>query len=111
MAIAWKYRDQYRNGGLKMLTVTEPTGKAAGRKAIVTAVLLLIVSLLPVLGVRTIVQAILLAIPATILGVYYLRAAWEFFRERNDTTARHLLKSSLLYLPLYMLTLIASCLT
>ena len=47
MAIAWKYRDQYRAGGLQMLTVTEPTGRAAGRKAVVTGVLLLLVSLIP----------------------------------------------------------------
>jgi protoheme IX farnesyltransferase len=111
MAIAWKYRDQYRDGGLQMLTVTEPTGKAAGRKAVLTAICLLVVSLIPVLEVRSLVHAILLLVPATILGIHYLKAAWLFYRERNNMTARQLLRSSLFYLPLYMLTLMLACLT
>ena len=111
MAIAWKYRDQYRAGGLQMLTVTEPTGRAAGRKSVVTAVLLLIVSLIPALTVRTPYHAALLLVLAIGLGVYYLHAAQVFNRDRNDATAKKLLRASLLYLPLYMLTLIIACLS
>lgn len=111
MAIAWKYRDQYRAGGLQMLTVTEPTGRAAGRKSIVTAVLLLIVSLIPVLTVRTPVHAAVLLVFAIALGIYYLRAAQVFNRDRNDVTAKKLLRASLLYLPLYMMTLVITCLS
>lgn len=111
MAIAWKYRDQYRAGGLQMLTVTEPTGRAAGRKAIVTAVLLLIVSLIPVLSVRTWFHGGLLIVLAVVLGGYYLKASIIFNRDRNDATARTLMRVSLLYLPLYMLVLMIACLT
>ncbi len=111
MAIAWKYRDQYRAGGLQMLTVTEPTGRAAGRKSIVTAVLLIVSSLIPVLCVRTGFQAGFLIVCALILGGYYLKASIRFSNDRNEQTARRLLRVSLLYLPLYMLTLIIACLT
>ncbi len=111
MAIAWKYREQYRAGGLQMLTVTEPTGKAAGRKAIFTAVLLIASSLLPVLCVRTGVHAGFLVVFALVLGGYYLKASIRFNNDRNDQTAKRLLRVSLLYLPLYMLTLIIACLT
>jgi protoheme IX farnesyltransferase len=111
MAIAWKYRDQYQAGGLQMLTVTEPTGRAAGRKAVVTAVLLLIASLIPALTVRTPFHAALLLVLAIALGMYYLRAAKVFNRDRNDVTAKKLLRASLLYLPLYMMTLIIACLS
>ena len=45
-AIAWMYRDQYKAGGLKMLTNTEPTGRMAGIKSVVGCVALIIVSLL-----------------------------------------------------------------
>lgn len=111
MAIAWKYRDQYRAGGLQMLTVTEPTGKAAGRKSVITAVLLIAVSLIPIVLTSHWFPATLLVLLAVGLGGYYLRASWRFLRDRNDATAKHLLRSSLLYLPLYMIVLMLVCLT
>ena len=94
-----------------MLTVTEPTGAAAGRKSVVTGALLIAVSLLPILGMRTSVHAWLFAIIAVFLGVFYLKAAIEFNRARTGLVARRLLRVSLLYLPLYMLALIVTCLT
>jgi len=105
MAIAWKYRFQYEAGGLKMLTVTDPSGAAAGRKAVVTAILLIAVSLLPVLFVPNLVQGILLVVCALLLGGKYLQASLVFSRDRNDATARTLMRVSLLYLPLYMLAM------
>jgi protoheme IX farnesyltransferase len=111
MAIAWKYRDQYKAGGLQMLTVVDPTGKRAGRKAIVTGILLLAVSLLPILDVRTTVHAVLFSITAIVLGGVYLKASFKFNASRDDQTAKRLLRVSLLYLPLYMVALIVACLT
>lgn len=111
MAIAWKYRDQYEAGGLKMLTVTEPTGKAAGVKSIVTGVLLIAVSLLPILVMRTVVHSWIFGFVALGLGIFYLMPAIKFYRERNNETARTLLRASLLYLPLYMMAMLVACLT
>ena len=111
MAIAWMYRDQYKKGGLKMLTVTEPTGAAAGRKAIVTGVMLILVSLLPVLALRSSVHAWVFAVFAVLLGLFYLRPAIAFYAARTEPTARRLLRVSLLYLPLYLVVLIVACLT
>ena len=111
MAIAWMYRDQYRQGGLKMLTVTEPTGAAAGRKGVVTGLLLIAVSLLPVLALRTQIHVAVFALIAVLLGLFYLKAAIAFNVSRTDPIARRLLRVSLLYLPAYMLLLIVACLT
>ncbi|MFT5301402.1 MAG: protoheme IX farnesyltransferase [Mariniblastus sp.] len=111
MAIAWIYRDQYAKGGLKMLTVTEPTGAAAGRKGIVTGVLLIAVSLMPIMALRTQAHGWIFAVIAIVLGLYYLRPAIAFNADRNDVTARRLLRVSLLYLPAYMLLLIVCCLS
>jgi heme o synthase len=110
MAIAWKYRDQYRAGGLQMLTVTEPTGQAAGRKAVFTAVLLIIVSLVPAVFAPSWFGAALLMIASLILGGVYLFASWQFYQTRNEATARKLMLVSLLYLPLYMTALIVGLL-
>lgn len=111
MAIAWMYRDQYRKGGLQMLTVTDPTGTSAGRKSVLTGTLLIAVSLLPVLTMRTSIHGWVFAVIVVILGGYYLKAAIEFNRSQTDSIARRLLRVSLLYLPLYMLALIVTCLT
>jgi len=108
MAIAWKYRDQYEAGGLQMLTVVDPTGKRAGRKAVVTAVLLIIVSLIPLVDCPTYIQGFVLIAASAWLGWRYLHASILFNADPNDTTARTLMMKSLLYLPLYMLALIVS---
>ncbi len=111
MAIAWIYREQYRRGGLKMLTVTEPTGVAAGRKGVATGVLLMLVSVLPVVTFQTHTYVWCFAIAAILLGVFYLRPAIDFYHSRTDQTARRLLRVSLLYLPAYMLLLMVACLS
>ena len=111
MAIAWMYRNDYRSGGLKMLTVTEPTGAAAGRKAIITGVLLILVSLVPALEMRTVAHGCVFSILAVLLGLFYLKAAVAFNGSRTDPIARKLLRVSILYLPLYMIILLVGCLT
>ncbi len=111
MAIAWMYRNDYRSGGLKMLTVTEPTGAAAGRKAVITGVLLIVVSLIPALAMRTSAHIWIFSILAVMLGLFYLKAAIAFNGSRTDPIARKLLRVSILYLPLYMILLLIGCLT
>ncbi len=111
MAIAWIYRHQYEQGGLKMLTVTEPTGAAAGRKSIVTGVMLLVVSLLPIVAFQTQTYVWVFVVLATLLGLFYLKPAIAFNAKRNDVTARRLLRVSLMYLPAYMLLLMIAYLT
>jgi protoheme IX farnesyltransferase len=104
MAIAWIYRDQYASAGLQMLTVVDPTGRRAGVQAVVAGLALLPISLLPVLdqaaGPVYIGGALLLS------GVY-LHFSARFLAERSETSARRLLRASLVYLPallgLYML--------
>lgn len=108
MAIAWKYRDDYEQGGLKMLTNVEPTGKAAGWCAVWMAALLLPVSLTPVIWMGGI--GVVFAGISTGLGVAYLYYSIRFWKNRNDATAKSLLRTSLLYLPAYMVVLVVGCL-
>ena len=111
MAIAWKYRHEYKAGGLQMLTVVDPSGKRAGVKAVVTCLLLIAVSIVPAFEVRAIWQSILLVAISLIVGYPYLKASFAFNADRNDATAKKLMRSSLLYLPLYMAGLLIVCLT
>lgn len=110
MAIAWMYREQYEKGGLKMLTVVEPTGYAAGRKAIIYSILTWLASLAPVFTFQYLAVQIVFAALATVAAWYYYRASVDFMNDRNDTTAKKLLLVSVKYLPGYMLLLVVASL-
>ena len=49
MAIAWMYRDDYAQAGFPMLPVIDPTGRRAGRQAVMYAAALLPMSAVPAL--------------------------------------------------------------
>lgn len=106
MAIAWLYRKQYRDGGLKMISVDDSSGVRSGRKALVTCVILVLVSLLPALTLRSTLHGVLFSLAALMLGWLYFRASIGFSQKPDDQNARSLLKSSIIYLPLYMLMLV-----
>ena len=96
IAIAWIYRQQYSQAGLKMVTTTDPSGRKAGYYSVLGAWLLLASSLIPLFAGLAIPYAIL----AVALGVYQLLAAQRFNRTLDNASARNLLKASIIYLPL-----------
>ncbi len=95
MAIAWLYRDQYAAAGMRMLTVVEPSGRAAGLQGLLASGLLVPVSLVPVLGHWE--HGATWGILA--LGVMLALAAWRFAVAPQNRTAKALLHASLVYLP------------
>jgi protoheme IX farnesyltransferase len=104
MAIAWLYRRDYSHAGYQMLTVIDPTGSRAGRQAVIAALALIPISILPVLASPGI-GSVLYAALAAFLGFCYLLIAAYFWREPSDATARVLLRASLVYLPTVLITL------
>jgi heme o synthase len=106
MAIAWLYREQYREGGLKMLSVTEPTGRAAGRKAIVMSIATWLASTIPLLAISGPVAKIVFVLITTVLAAIYFSSSWRFAKLRDEYSARKLLRISIIYLPLYMIVLL-----
>ena len=106
MSIAWLYRDQYRQGGLKMITCDDHEGVRTGRKAILTCVVLIVVSCFPAVVFRTGIHSFLFIPFVLACGWWYLSATLKFAADTNDQTARKLLKTSVLYLPMYMLILV-----
>lgn len=103
MAIAWKYRQDYQQGGLKMITVTDPTGRVAGLIAVSVSVTLLLTSLVAVVWLS---NPVIYAIASLALGGVYVWYSWKFYQVRDDRTSRPLLLSSLVYLPLQMIALL-----
>jgi protoheme IX farnesyltransferase len=112
MAIAWLYRRQYGEAGFQMTTTVEPTGRSAGWQSVSGMVLLvgclLGLAVLPgetgALG-RSVVAGLLL-----LVSYPMCMAAWRFARDRNDGTARKLLRASLLQLPASLLLLTVAAL-
>jgi protoheme IX farnesyltransferase len=103
MAIAWIYRRQYARGGLKMLTVVDPSGRRAGLHAVAAALALLPVSFVPALFVPHVSWYVALAF---LLGAGQLACALVFFARLDEVSARRLLRASLVYLPALLALLI-----
>jgi protoheme IX farnesyltransferase len=112
MAIAWLYREDYARAGIRMLPVVEPDGRSTVTQALVYAVLMVPVSLIPcwlgLAGWTYGTAAALLSagyLLATVRFANILRARSEFESRRY---ARDLLKVSVIYLPLLLGALMLS---
>jgi protoheme IX farnesyltransferase len=103
MAIAWLYRDDYGKAGFPMLSVIEPEGRRSGRQALLYAIALIPVTLVPTLvGVSGMVYGVV----ALVLGLGLLWLAARFAFARTDRTARALFFGSIIYLPLLWIAMI-----
>lgn len=97
LAIAWMYRDEYARAGIQLLPVVEPDGRSTGRQALLYAVGLVPVSLLPTLigmaSPRYLVGAI-------VLGAILILFSAEFAVARSMDAAKRLFLGSIMYLPI-----------
>jgi len=100
LALAWIYRDEYREAGLANLTGVDPRGRRTGRQVVLASVALLIVSALPTeLGVT----GSLYLIAALALGVGLLGFGLAMQRRCNERRAGRLFLATVAYLPLLIL--------
>ncbi len=103
LAIAWVHRDDYMRGGHKMLPCVDPDGILTSRQAVLHALVLVPVGLLPtVIGVA----GGFYFVGSLMLGLMYLAASVKFLVHRDDLSARGLMKASFIYLPLILLLLL-----
>jgi len=101
MAIAWLHRADYARAGQRMLTVVDPTGLRAGAQAVIAALALVPVSLVPALSPQA-GSPIVYCVWAMPLGACQVAAAIAFLLRRDERSARRLLRASLLYLTCWM---------
>jgi protoheme IX farnesyltransferase len=100
LALAWMYKHDYQQGGFKMLSLTDPSGEALFRHAILETLILILVSLFPFLFGFA---GHWYLICATLAGGYFLLAAITLSRRRTREAARSLFFVSLIYLPVLLL--------
>ena len=73
-SIAWLYRQDYEDGGIRMLPVVEPDGKSTGRQILLYSLALIPISLLPAfLGM----SGRLYLAGAVVLGIALLYFGWR----------------------------------
>ncbi|MCA8914302.1 MAG: heme o synthase [Planctomycetes bacterium] len=98
-SIAWLYREDYKRGGMRMLSVEDQDGGMLARQISLWCVALIVTSLLPVLvgmAGRT------YAIGAVALGLGFLAAGVINQVKRTRESTRGVFFASLLYLPLLL---------
>src|SRR5262249_48321730 len=95
LAIAWIYRDDYAEAGMRMLPVVDRPGTLTGRQMVRYCLVLIPASLLPaVVGLAGPVYLV----GATLLGFGFLMSAVKFSRAGSIPEARRVLRASLIYL-------------
>jgi protoheme IX farnesyltransferase len=101
-AIAWMYKDDYRSAGLRMVSTNDATGSRTATHAVLSAIVLLPVSLLPAWVGRS---GLFYAVIAGLLSLTFIRAAVRFAEQPDRPHARRLFLTSIIYLPLILTTL------
>jgi protoheme IX farnesyltransferase len=101
-AIAWLYRDDYRAAGLRMVSVADRSGRKTAWHGLISALVLLPVSLLPVwVGFASWFYGAC----AIALSSAFIWAAVRFVQRPERREARTLFLSSIIYLPLILAAL------
>lgn len=103
LSIAWVYRDDYERGGFRMLPLMDRDGSRTARRVVIFNLALLVLSAVPTLvgltGSSYLAGAIL-------LGAGFLWFGFSLARTRSSLSARHLLRASVLYLPLLLVLMV-----
>ena len=112
MAIGWMYRADYAHAGIRVTATQQPVREAARSSAIQALFYVLLMIPVSLWPTWLHVTGIPYAIAAILLDAYYLAATLKFLRitrnpddPQNRVIARHLLKVSVIYLPLLLLAM------
>ncbi len=98
-AIDWLYRKDYEDGGYKMLSSADPSGRRTAIETILFTVVLIAISLSPpLLELTTLGYPIV----AALLGLWFLFKGLQFARSKTQASARATMMASVLYLPLVL---------
>ncbi len=102
-AIAWMYKEDYRDGGFQMLPVVEPDGKKMFKHIMFYSYILVPVSLAPFF---TGLSSYIYFVGALIIGVLLLFSSRNFAVSHSMPDARNLLKATVFYLPVLLVLII-----
>jgi heme o synthase len=103
-SIAWLYREDYANGGVKMLPVVEEDGRSTAWRILAYSVILIPISVVPSLmgmaGRIYFVGALALGISLLYFGIRLAFLNMPLASAPSKMRARHVLQATVFYLPL-----------
>jgi protoheme IX farnesyltransferase len=106
MAIAWLYREDYAKAGIRMLPVMQPDGWSTACEALIYAVLMIPVSVVPfylhLAGRVYLVTAVVLGLVYLAYTVRFARITRALSVTESRRYARELLRASVIHLPLLL---------
>ena len=103
MAIAWMYRDDYRRAGYRVVPRDIPIAPFVLCQAMIPLLLLVPLSMMPVFFGRA---GLLYLATALVLGAGFIYRADQLAVHQSNATARRLLLTSIVYLPLIFIALL-----
>jgi heme o synthase len=103
-SIAWLYREDYAQGGVRMLPVVEEDGRSTAHRILAYSLILIPVSVLPSLmgmaGKIYMFGAVLLGIGLLYFGLRLVFLKLPLTAAQSKLRARHVLQATVIYLPL-----------
>src|ERR1017187_3375720 len=103
-SIAWLYREDYAQGGVKMLPVVEGDGRSTARRILIYSVALIPISLLPsfmgMAGRIYLVAAVIVGFSLLYFGIRLAFLNLPLASAPSKMRARHVLQATVIYLPL-----------
>ena len=100
LAIAWMYREDYARADFAMTAVADPDGSRTARQIIIYSLALVLVSLMPTLLGLT--GRVYFA-GALLFGIMFVSFGFHMAVRKTTVAARHLLRASLVFLPVLFL--------
>jgi protoheme IX farnesyltransferase len=103
ISISWIRDDEYKKAGFKMM-YGEKKGKYPAAIALITSIIMTVVSVLPFfLDLNFINLSIVSFILVLVLGIWFTSNSYKLFKTPDDSIAKNLMFSSLIYLPFMQL--------
>ena len=102
-AISWVYREDYKNGGFRMLSLEDPSGQKTSSQMVINTLFLILASVSLFFQEQT---GTLYLLSALGLGVLFLGITVIFYRERTVTNAKKVFFASIIYFPILWLVMV-----
>lgn len=102
-AIAWMYKEQYANAGIKMLPVVDPDGRLTARQIVMFTILLVVISVAPFFFGMT---GFVFPLVTLLLGLWFMWQSVRTARAKTPEMSRKLLMVSVIYLPIVFLAMV-----
>jgi heme o synthase len=103
-SIAWLYREDYAQGGIRMLPVVEEDGRSTARRILIYSLILIPLSTLPsvfgMAGKIYLVGAVVLSVALFYFGFRLAALRVPVNNAKSKMMARHVLQATVIYLPL-----------